>query len=83
MSEIEKGQQMSWSGLEWSLIKASSMTNKQHNTTTPIIKQGGGYDSTTAVDTGNNMDRFSDLPATTIIFVVVVALYSAPISLSV
>lgn len=54
-----------------------------------IIKQGGsgGYDSTTiitaAADSGNNVDGFSDLPATIIIFVVVVAFYSAPISLSV
>jgi hypothetical protein len=82
MSEIEKAQQMSWSGLERSLTKASSMTRKQHNTTTPIIKQGGGYDST-AADSGNNVYRFSYLPVMIIIFVVVVAFYSAPISLSV
>jgi hypothetical protein len=55
-----------------------------------IIKQGGsgGYDSRTiitAADSGNNVDGFSDLlPVTIIIFVVVVvAFYSAPISLSV
>lgn len=84
MSEIEKAQQMSWSGLERCLTKASSMTRKQHNTTTPITKQGGGYDSTTAAaDIGNNVDGFSDLPATIIIFVVVDAFYSAPIYLSV
>jgi hypothetical protein len=78
---IEKAQQMSWNGLERSLTKASSMTRKQHNTTTPIIKQRGGYESTTAADSGNNVDGFSDLPATIFIFVVV--FYSAPISLSV
>jgi hypothetical protein len=55
-----------------------------------IIKQGGsgGYDSRTiitAADSGNNVDGFSDLPVTIIIFVVVVVVvfYSASISLSV
>ena len=53
-----------------------------------IIKQegSGGYDSRTIItgaDSGNNVDRFSYLPVLIIIFVVVVAFYSAPISLSV
>jgi hypothetical protein len=37
----------------------------------------------TAADSRNNVDRFSYLPVMIIIFVVVVAFYSAPISLSV